>query len=67
MTLEQIRASTEIFLLAEDVAPLLRNSAPQSIRIQAHKDPAALGFPVTVLGTKTLIPRMAFIKFWEGS
>lgn len=46
----------------EDVSRLLGVN-PQSIREQAHRDPAKLGFPVSVIGTRVLIPKEPFYKF----
>ncbi len=46
----------------EDAARLL-GVHPQSIREQAHRDPKKLGFPVSVVGTRVLIPKEPFYKF----
>lgn len=46
----------------EDVARLLGVN-PQSIREQAHIDQSKLGFPVSVIGTRVLIPKEPFYKF----
>ena len=51
-----------IFLLATDIAPIL-GVDPNSIRRQADVEPQALGFPVTRIGSKTLIPRIPFLRF----
>ena len=59
MTLDEIRASDKAMLTPQDVAPVLRVN-PQSIRIA---DPAELGFPVSKIGTRTLIPRLPFLAF----
>lgn len=40
---------------------------PYYISVQAKEDPAALGFPVCVVGTRTKIPRLAFIRWVEGT
>lgn len=40
---------------------------PHSIRIMAHTDPAALGYPVSCPSPhRTQIPRVPFLRFWEG-
>lgn len=52
-------------LFATDVAPVLGVDA-NSIRRQADVEPAALGFPVIRVGSKTLIPRRPFIQFILG-
>lgn len=67
MTLEEIRRSDKPFLLASDVAPIL-GCNPHFIRRAAHEAPELLGFPVSVMGTRTLIPRKPFLAFIvEGS
>lgn len=62
MTLAEIRASDKVMLLAKDVAPVL-GCDPHSIRIQAREYPEQLGFPVVVIGNRTLIPRKPLLKF----
>lgn len=64
MTLQQIRDSDKQLLTPDEVAGALGMN-PQSIRSQAQADPIKLGFPVIVVGTRTLIPRMAFLYFLE--
>lgn len=65
MTLREIEEINTDFLLASDVAPVLK-VAPQSIRMQAKVDPAKLGFPVVVAGRQVRIPKDAFIKWIKG-
>ena len=62
MTIEEIKSSSEMVLLPDDVAEVL-GVHPQSIRAQAHSAPQLLGFPVSVIGRRTLIPRKPFLKF----
>ena len=62
MTLEEVRASTEVFLTPVQIAPIL-GCAPQWIRRAAHDSPELIGFPVCVIGTRTRIPRKPFLKF----
>jgi hypothetical protein len=64
MTLEEIEKISKDLLSAEDVASFLWRD-PQSIRDQAHKDPEKLGFAVIVIGSRVLIPRLAFISFMK--
>lgn len=64
MTLKEIRDSDKSLLTPDEVAEALGVN-PQSIRNQAQSDPIKLGFPVIVAGTRTLIPRMAFLYFME--
>lgn len=65
MTIQDLRHSNEAFITLADIAPILRVD-PQCIRRQARVDPAALGFPVTVVGSRCKIPRVAFLRFLEG-
>lgn len=65
MTMDQIRTSDKDFLSAEEIAEVI-GTHPQSVRLQAHEDPAMLGFPVVVIGRRVKIPRLGFIKFMEG-
>lgn len=62
MTLAEIKGSDKTLLLAKDVAPVL-GCDPHSIRIQAHEYPEGLGFPVVVIGNRTLIPRKPFLAY----
>lgn len=62
MTLDEIRASDKTMLLASDVAQVL-GCDPHSIRIQAREYPEQLGFPVVVIGNRTLIPRKPFLAY----
>lgn len=50
------------FLTPAQVAEVT-GSGEHYIRIQAHEDPDALGYPVSVQGRKVKIPRLGFI-FW---
>jgi len=52
-------------LTPADVAPILGVN-PQSIRMQAQRNPSKLGFSVSVIGTRILIPREAFINWLTG-
>lgn len=65
MTLEQIRQSSKAFLIATDIAEVL-GCAAQNIRDQARNRPDLLGFPVTVVRSRTYIPRMAFLRYIDG-
>lgn len=62
MTVEEIKNSTEVFLKPADIAPLL-HCDPNWIRRTAHESPADLGFPVTVINTRTRIPRKPFLDY----
>lgn len=62
MTYQEILESDKEFLIPKDVAPVL-NCHPYSINIQAKTDPAKLGFPIVMIGTRVRIPRLAFIRW----
>lgn len=65
MTFEEIKQSDKLFLLPTDVAQVL-GCHPHQIRLAARDDPDGLGFPVTVIGSRTRIPRLPFIQYIEG-
>lgn len=62
MTYEEMLVSDKVFLLTEDVAELL-GCKPYSINAQAQQDPAKLGFPVCVTGSRVRIPRLGFLHW----
>lgn len=64
MTYQEIVASDKVFLLTEDVAEVLGCKA-HSINVQAQQDPAKLGFPVCVTGSRVRIPRMGFLHWMQ--
>lgn len=64
--LEALKALEETMLTPDQAAPVLGCKA-HSIRLQAEEDPKALGFNVIRVGTRTMIPRIPFIRFIEGS
>ena len=64
MTLYEIKASDALFLTPAQVAPII-GCDPHLIRLQARDRPERLGFPVTVTGSRTKIPRKPFLK-WLG-
>ena len=66
MKLSQIEDTEALMLTPADVAEVLGVDA-QSIRVQARQDPSLLGFPVSVVGNRTLIPRIPFLKFIGGN
>lgn len=66
MTLNDLRKSTKDALTPSDVAPVL-GCDPHYIRVAARQCPERLGFPVVLIGNRTKIPRIAFIKFMEGA
>jgi hypothetical protein len=62
MTLKELALLDKDFLAPNDVAQVL-GCKPYSINVQAKKDPVALGFPVTVIGSRVKIPRIAFLHW----
>ena len=65
MTRAEIEASELEFLTPEQAAEVI-GCKPYAINVQAKDDPAKLGFPVCVMGTRVRIPRRAFLKWLEG-
>lgn len=63
MTIDEMRKADQPWLTPDDVAEVLK-CHPQSIRVQARNDPGKLGFPVCVIGNKTIIPRTSFLRFF---
>ena len=62
--LAEIMASDAPMLTPAQVAPVL-GCNPQDIRVTARQAPELLGFPVSVIGTRTKIPRRSFLR-WAG-
>lgn len=62
MTLAEIETSNKNFLTPEDLEDVL-GCKKYTINLQAKENPAKLGFPVSVLGTRVRIPRLAFIHW----
>ncbi len=64
MTLQELENKKSDFLSAEEVAEYMGVGA-QKVRDQAHYDAEKLGFPVIVLNTRILIPRLAFVHYMK--
>lgn len=62
--LEAIKAMEELMITPEDIAPVL-GVDPHSIRLQAENDISKIKFAIRI-GHKTIISRLAFIRFVEG-
>lgn len=62
MTIQEMQQSDRTFLRPADVAEVLQCD-PQCIRILARTDRDQLGFPVCVVGKRTKIPRIPFLRF----
>jgi len=65
VTIDEIRASDKDMLTPSDVAPVL-GCHPFAINTQAKADPAKLGFPVSLVGTRLKIPRIAFLRWFDS-
>ena len=66
MTLAEIKAMNKDVLLPSEAAGPL-GCDPHYIRVAAKKRPELLGFPVTLIGNRVKIPRLAFIQYMEGT
>lgn len=66
MTIEDIKKMDKDILTPGDIAPVL-GCDPNVIRYQAEKDIKALGFSASKIGTRVKIPRLAFIRWYEGN
>ena len=66
MTLDDLTKLDDITLTPAQVGAVL-GIDPNTIRWQAHDNPAALGFPVIVVKSRTYIPREAFIRWMRGT
>ena len=62
MTLDEIKASDKAVLTPGDIAEVL-GSDQQTIRVQARTAPEKLGFNVVVVGSRTKIPRIPFLRY----
>ena len=62
MTYNELLTSDKPMLVPTDIADII-GCMPHSINVQAQTDPAKLGFPVCVLGTRVKIPREGFIRW----
>lgn len=62
MTLKDIENMPDNMLTVEDIAPYVKCD-PHQLRIQAQNNPAKLGYPVSVHGTRVQIPREGFVFF----
>ena len=65
MTIQDLKELKKDIVTPGDIAPIL-GCDPNVIRYQAEKDIKALGFSATKIGTRVKIPRLAFIKWFEG-
>lgn len=66
MTLQEIKALDRDVITPVQAAGVL-GCDPHFIRLAARECPERLGFPVCVIGSRTKIPRVPFIRFVEGA
>lgn len=67
LTMAEIESMTDEVLTCIQVSKVLKSEA-SALHKQAVTNPAMLGFPVIVYGTRVKIPRIPFIKFMrEGT
>lgn len=64
MTLDEIRGTKKEMLTPADVADVL-GCDPYRINVQAKQDAKKLGFPVSMMGTRVRIPRLAFLHWMQ--
>ena len=65
MTLQDIERLDTLTLTPAQVSAVI-GSDPNTLRWQAHHEPAMLGFPVIVVRSRVKIPRIPFIRFMRG-
>lgn len=62
MTLAELERIPDDFVTVETIAEIMHKS-PQCIRDQANRDAKALGFPISKICGRYVIPREGFL-FW---
>lgn len=62
--LDVLRSYPKAFLTPAQVAPVL-GWDPHWIRVVARQDAGRIPFPVIVHGTRTQVPKQAFISWYE--
>lgn len=65
MTLAELKELDRDVITPAQAAGILKCD-PHYIRVAARQCPEQLGFPVTILGSRTKIPRIPFIRYIEG-
>lgn len=66
MTLDDLK-QLDCDTITPAVAAQVLGCDPQWIRVAARQDKSLLGFPVVIIRSRTKIPRLAFIRFMEGT
>lgn len=64
MTLDELK-ELDKSVITPAVAAQFLECNPYAIRLAARDCPEKLGFPVSCIGNRTKIPRLAFIRFLE--
>lgn len=64
MTLTDIEKIPRDYLLPAEVSGVL-NMQQNSLNVQAHENPDALGFPVIVTGSRVRVPKEGFLHFMK--
>lgn len=64
ITIEDIEALPKEVLVPTDIAPLF-GCASYSINCQAHIDITKLGFPASLMGSRVMIPKIGFVRWWK--
>lgn len=62
VVIQSLIDSNEEFVSLADVGKIF-NADPNTIRRQAVTEPRLIGFPVSVIGNRTRIPRIPFLRF----
>jgi hypothetical protein len=65
VTIDEIRQSDKTMLTPTDIAPIL-GCHPYSLNVAAKADIKALGFPASLIGTRLRIPRVGFLRWFDG-
>lgn len=65
MTIDDLRGLSCVNLTPAQAGAVL-GIDPNTLRWQARSEPAALGFPVIVVKSRTYIPRLPLIQFLTG-
>ena len=66
MTLDEMKRSDRPMLTPYDISEVL-GSDPATIRLTAREFPERIGYPFTFTGNRMKVPRVAFIRWMEGT
>ena len=62
MTIGELQTNSKEVLTCREVAPILKVNQ-WTLHQAAVKSPETLGFPVIVIGSRVMIPRIPFLRF----